>query len=180
MPNSPTPVPMHGRERLYRGTRSNVPRGTTIGCAIRLGRAGQATIMIDAVMVIARADRRRADCWIGDHCDPYQSSPPIVRQVIASVTCSDPAMTMMLHCLLPDRGWSRNGDTLLCVAYEAEMIHELLWVRAHAASSGAPGTLSVKTAAVIGCTIDTTQNFDQFVATFGAHVLNHRSAVIPE
>jgi len=60
------------------------------------------------------------------------------------------------------------------------MVHELLWVRALTASSGAPGTLSANTAAVIGCTIDTAQNFDEFVATFGAHVLNHRSVVMPE
>lgn len=137
-------------------------------------------MMIDAVMVIERAGRRRADCWIGEHCDPCRSSPPIERQVIASMTCSNPAMTMMLHCLLPDRGWSRNGDALLFIADEAEMVHELLWVRKHAASSGAPGTLSVATAAVIGCTFDARQNFDQFVAAFDVHVLNHRSVAMPE
>lgn len=89
-------------------------------------------------------------------------------------------MTIMSHCLLPDRGWSRNGDALLFVADEAKMVRELLWVRAHGVSSGASGTLSVNTAAVIGCTIDTMHNFDQFVAAFDAHVLNHRSVTMPE
>ena len=134
----------------------------------------------DAVFVIARADRQRTEQWIAKNCDPRHSSPPIARQAIASIESSDPAITVLLHCMTPGRGWARNNGALLFAADERAMAKEMCWVRDYAAGHGSSGTLSVSVAAVIACAFDTEENFQRFVDTFSAHVFNKRSFSLPE